>query len=233
MINFEAFFKISYGLYIVSSGKKEKGNGFISNSVFQVTSEPACFAACCNKENLTAELIEDTKAFAISVLHQEANAQLIGRFGFKSGRDINKLSETSFSEGLEGIPVVKEDVIATIECKLVNTFDVGTHLIFIGEVVNAEVLNNEAEPITYAHYRKVKRGTAPKNAPTYIDKSKLEKKKDPETFPKYKCPACGYIYDKSIGDPDNGIKPGTSFDELPGEWGCPVCGMEKEDFYKI
>jgi flavin reductase (DIM6/NTAB) family NADH-FMN oxidoreductase RutF/rubredoxin len=233
MINFEAFFKISYGLYIVSSGKKEKGNGFISNSVFQVTSEPACFAACCNKDNLTAELIKDSKAFAISVLHQDANAQLIGKFGFKSGREINKLSGTDFTEGIDGIPVIKDDVIATIECKLTNTFDVGTHLIFIGEVVNAEILNDNAEPITYSYYRKVKKGIAPKNAPTYIDKSKLEKSDNQETFPKYKCPACGYIYDMSTGDPDNGIKPGTSFNDLPDDWTCPVCGMEKEDFYKL
>ena len=55
MIDFEALFKISYGLYIVCSGDKEKGNGFISNSVFQVTAEPAQFAACCNKDNLTSE----------------------------------------------------------------------------------------------------------------------------------------------------------------------------------
>ncbi len=231
MINFEAFFKVSYGLYIVSSGDKKEGNGFISNSVFQVTAEPPKFAACCNKDNLTADIIKKTKAFAISVLHQDADAKLIGKFGYKSGHDINKMKGTNFVEGIEGIPVVQDDAIATFECKLVDTFDVGTHYIFIGEVVHSEVLDNK-EPMTYAHYRNVKRGVAPKNAPTYVDKSNLVKKGADEGD-KYKCSACGHIYDEAKGDPDHGIKPGTKFEDIPDDWVCPVCGTEKEDFYKI
>lgn len=233
MINFEAFFKVSYGLYIVSSGKKEKGNGFISNSVFQVTAEPPQFAACCNKENYTAEIIKNSGAFAISVLSQEANAQLIGKFGYKSGKDINKLENTDIKVGVDGIPVVLNDVVATIECKLVETFDVGSHLIFIGKVIAADILDDKTEPLTYSHYRNIKKGMAPKNAPTYIDKSKLSQKDTGIEASKYKCPACGYIYDESKGDPDNGIKPGTKFDDLPEDWVCPVCGTEKEDFYKV
>ena len=80
MIDFEALFKISYGLYIVCSGDKEKGNGFISNSVFQVTAEPAQFAACCNKNNFTAEFIKKHEAFSISVLQQDEPYDIIGRF---------------------------------------------------------------------------------------------------------------------------------------------------------
>jgi flavin reductase (DIM6/NTAB) family NADH-FMN oxidoreductase RutF/rubredoxin len=233
MIDFEAFFKISYGLYIVSSGKKDQGNGFISNSVFQVTAEPAQFAACCNKDNYTAGLIRSTKAFAISVLHQDARTQLIGKFGYKTGRDTKKLEGTGFKEGIKGVPVIHDDVIATIECNLVNTFDVGTHYIFIGEVVASEILNKELLPMTYSHYRNVKKGIAPKNAPTYIDKSKIKNKHEKQATPKYKCPACGYIYDEAIGDPEHGIAPGTPFDDIPDDWVCPVCGTEKEDFYKI
>jgi rubredoxin len=47
---------------------------------------------------------------------------------------------------------------------------------------------------------------------------------------KYKCLLCGYIYDPEIGDPDNGVEPGTAFEDLPDEWVCPECGAEKEDF---
>ena len=47
---------------------------------------------------------------------------------------------------------------------------------------------------------------------------------------KMKCEPCGYIYDPSIGDPDNGIDPGISFDNLPEDWVCPLCGMGKEEF---
>ncbi|MDY0104226.1 MAG: flavin reductase, partial [Lentimicrobium sp.] len=70
MINYEALFKVSYGLYLVCSGDKNKGNGYISNTFFQVTAEPAKFAACCNKNNFTTELIQKHEAFSVSVIHQ-------------------------------------------------------------------------------------------------------------------------------------------------------------------
>ena len=47
---------------------------------------------------------------------------------------------------------------------------------------------------------------------------------------KYQCNVCGYIYDPEAGDPDSGILPGTPFEEIPDDWSCPVCGVEKEDF---
>lgn len=50
---------------------------------------------------------------------------------------------------------------------------------------------------------------------------------------KYECTVCGYIYDPDIGDPDSDIAAGTSFENLPGEWICPVCGAGKEDFEKV
>ena len=94
MIDFEALFKISYGLYIVSSGDDQIQNGFISNSVFQVTAEPPQFAACCNKENHTADIIKETGKYSISILKQEADIKLIGKFGYKSGKTEKDL--TSF-----------------------------------------------------------------------------------------------------------------------------------------
>ena len=50
---------------------------------------------------------------------------------------------------------------------------------------------------------------------------------------KYRCTACGYIYDPEIGDPDNGIEPKTPFEELPDNWVCPVCGVGKDLFEKV
>ncbi len=50
---------------------------------------------------------------------------------------------------------------------------------------------------------------------------------------KYECTLCGYIYDPAKGDPDSRIEPGTSFEELPNDWVCPVCGAGKEDFEKV
>ncbi|NLY08943.1 MAG: rubredoxin [Tissierellia bacterium] len=50
---------------------------------------------------------------------------------------------------------------------------------------------------------------------------------------KYECTLCGYIYDPELGDPDAGIAPGTSFDDLPADWECPLCGAGKEDFEAV
>ena len=116
MINFEALFKISYGLYIVSAGGKDHGNGFISNTVFQVTAEPPKFAACCSKNNYNAEFIQKNNAFAVSVLHKEASPDLFGRFGFRSGKDFNKLEGMHVIYGETGVPIVLNDCISYLEC---------------------------------------------------------------------------------------------------------------------
>jgi flavin reductase (DIM6/NTAB) family NADH-FMN oxidoreductase RutF/rubredoxin len=232
MINITALFSVSYGMYLVSSGKGENGNGFISNSVFQVTAEPPQFAVCCNKDNYTAGIIKETGAMAISILKQDTGREIIGTFGYKSGRDTKKLKGININIGETGVPIITNGTISFIECKLVNTFDVGTHLIFIGEVIHSEVLTDDI-PLTYAYYREVKKGLAPKNAPTYVDKSKLEKPKPVVNLKKYKCLVCGYIYEPELGDPDSGIAPGTAFEDIPDGWMCPVCGAEKDDFIEI
>lgn len=50
---------------------------------------------------------------------------------------------------------------------------------------------------------------------------------------KYLCPACGYVYDPANGDPDNGVAPGTRFEDIPEDWVCPLCGLPKSDFEKM
>lgn len=225
MINFEALYRISYGLYIVSSGSREYGNGFISNTVFQVTSDPPQFAACCNKDNHTAGIIQSTGYFSVSVLPMETPAGIFGTFGFKSGKDLNKMEGMKVRYGESGVPIVLNETIAYLECRVVETVDVGSHLMFIGELIQAEVLDEEKDPLTYLHYRKVKKGVAPKNAPTYIDQSKLVKKESAMEPARYECTACGYIYDDASED--------IKFEDLPGDWTCPVCGAERDDFIKL
>jgi flavin reductase (DIM6/NTAB) family NADH-FMN oxidoreductase RutF/rubredoxin len=224
MINFEALFKISYGLYIVSSGDRVHGNGFISNTVFQVTAEPICFAACCNKNNYTSEFIKSTELFAVSVLHKDASPEIFGRFGYKSGKDFNKLEGMNIIYGDTGVPIVLNDSIAFLECKLTRTFDVGSHFIFIGELIQSQIIDDTIEPITYSYYRQVRKGVAPKNAPTYIDKSKYGPERVDNSLKKYKCGACGYIYDESVEK--------VRFKDLSDDWICPVCGSEKSEFYE-
>jgi flavin reductase (DIM6/NTAB) family NADH-FMN oxidoreductase RutF/rubredoxin len=225
MISFEALFKISYGLFIVSSGDKNKGNGFISNTVFQVTSDPAKFAVCCNKNNYTAEFIRSFEVFSVSVLHQNAAPEIFGRFGYKSGRDIDKLDGMSVIYGETGVPIVMNDCIAFLECDVRQTIDVGTHLIFIGKLIRSEVVDDTKEPITYNYYRQVKKGVAPKNAPTYIDLTKLKLNEPEVSNKRFQCAACGYIYDEATEC--------VKFSELPETWICPSCGSDKSDFFEV
>jgi flavin reductase (DIM6/NTAB) family NADH-FMN oxidoreductase RutF/rubredoxin len=225
MIQFEALFKISYGLYIVSSGNKNRGNGFISNTFLQVTSEPPRFASCCNKDNFTAEMIKETGAFSVSVIHKDTDPEIIGRFGYKSGKDTDKLSGLNVKYGETGVPIVLNDCIAFLECKVVQTIDVGTHYMFIGQLIQSEIIDDTKDALTYLHYRQVRKGVAPKNAPTFIDKSKLEANLTETVFKKFECTACGYIYDEADED--------VRFTDLPDDWVCPVCGSEKSDFIEI
>ena len=174
-MNIEAFFKLTYGLYIVSSVADNKLNGYISNTVFQVTADPPRIAISCSKDNYTASIIQKSRQFSVSVLHQDVKPKIIGSFGYKSGADIDKFEEIEYTLGTNGVPIVTEDSVAWFECNVMQEHDVGSHMLFIGEVVNCEVVDDEKTPLTYTHYREVKRGVAPRNAPTYIDKSKLEK----------------------------------------------------------
>ncbi len=225
MIQFEALFKISYGLYIVSSGNKNHGNGFISNTFFQVTAEPPRFASCCNKDNYTASLIQESGAFSVSVIHNDTDPDIIGCFGYKSGKDTDKMAGLKLKYGETGVPIVLNDCIAFLECKVIQTIDVGTHYMFIGELVQSEIIDDTKEPLTYSYYRQIRKGVAPKNAPTYIDKSKLGATSEETVFRKFECTACGYVYDEADED--------TLFADLPDDWLCPVCGSEKSDFAEV
>ncbi len=227
-MNLSALYTLSYGLYVIGSRKGERLNGQIANTVFQITSEPPTIAVSINKNNLTHEFIKENQVFTASVLSQDTPLSFIGHFGFKSGRDINKLEGVNYKIGESQAPVVTENVLAYLEAKVIQEADVGSHTIFIGELTAADVIR-EGEPMTYAYYHQVKRGSTPKTAPSYIEEKKIETIK----AVKYRCTLCGYIYDPELGDPDGSIKPGTPFEELPDSWVCPVCGASKSEFERI
>lgn len=227
-MNSKTLYKISYGLYVVSSKKDEKFNGQIANTVFQITAEPPVIAVSINKKNLTYEFIQKSKVFTVSILSKETPMRFIGHFGFKSGRELDKFKDLNYKVGMSGAPFILENTIGYIEAELIGNNDVGTHTIFIGKVIDAQIIKDD-EPMTYAYYHEVKRGTSPSSAPTYI---KEEKKKEKGKMIKYKCTVCGYIYDPEKGDSDSGIKPGTPFEDLPDDWVCPVCGASKDAFEK-
>ncbi len=226
----QALHKLGYGVYVVCSRKGDKLNGQIANTLFQVTSEPPTVAVSINKKNLTHEFITDSQVFTASVLCQDTPLSFIGRFGFKSGREINKLEGVEYKIGVTGAPVVLENAVSYIEAKVLSSIDVGTHTIFIGQVVDAAVTSNKV-CMTYEYYQQVKRGGTPKTAPSYIAPEKKEEKK--VDTDKFKCKVCGYIYDPAQGDPEVNIKPGVPFNELPAGWVCPVCGAAKSEFEKV
>jgi len=222
----KALFKISYGLYLITSKKGEQINGQTANALIQVTAEPPAIAIGLNRKNLTYEFVKESRVFAVSILSQDTPLNFIGQFGFKSGRDINKFDQVNYKLGNTGAPIVLDNTLAYLEVKVNQEMDVGTHTIFVGEIVDSEVLK-EGEPMTYAYYHQVKRGTTPKTAPTY---RKEEKK--PATA-NYQCTICGYTYDPEKGDPNGNIAPGTPFEDIPDSWTCPVCGASKDQFEKV
>jgi flavin reductase (DIM6/NTAB) family NADH-FMN oxidoreductase RutF/rubredoxin len=226
-MNLGTLHKISYGLYVVSSKKGERFNGQIANTVFQVTSAPPVIAVSICKQNLTHEFIQESKVFTVSILSKETPMKFIGRFGFKCGRDFDKFEDIKYKFGVSGAPVVLENTIGYLECEVIDSLDITTHTIFIGKVVDADIIK-DGEPMTYEYYHEIKGGKSPKTAPTYI---KEESQKGGK-MQKYKCTVCGYVYDPEKGDPDSGIKPGTPFESLPDDWVCPVCGADKSLFEK-
>lgn len=221
MVDIETLFKVTYGMFIVCSGSKAKGNGFISNTVFQVTADPPRFAASCHKNNYTAGFIAETGVFSVSVLHKETATALFTRFGYKSGRELDKMEGMQVTYGETGVPIVLDDTVAFLECKVVQTIDLGTHFLFIGDLLNTGIVDNRHDPMTYHYYRSVKKAASPKNAPTYIDPAKVAAAQ--KTGPKkYRCTVCGYVYDESIEK--------IKFDDLPDDWVCPLCGETKSGF---
>ena len=228
-MNMRAVQKMCYGVYIISSKKDDKINGQIANTAFQITSEPATVAISINKQNLTHEYIKASNVFTISILSKDAPMTLIGNFGFKSGRDIDKFETTKHRIGVTGSPIVLEQTVAFVECEVLSSTDVGTHTIFIGKIIDCDNVS-DAEPMTYAYYHQIKGGKSPKTAPTYI-------KEEPEigvtvSSGKYVCKICGYVYDPAKGDPDGGIEPGAPFEKIPDTWTCPICNAPKSEFEK-
>ena len=226
----QCLYNLTYGLYVVTACADGKANGQIANAVFQVTADPARVAVSLNKENLTHEYVSRGGVFGVSVLAEETPMTFIGLFGFKSGRGVDKLTRVEHKEGSSGCSLVTENALAVMEARVVSSLDVGTHTIFVGDVVAGEVLR-EGKPLTYACYHETKKGRAPKTAPTYrAALAAGEEERSEAGMKKYVCQVCGYVYDPAAGDPDGVVEPGTTFEDLPDDWVCPVCGAAKDQF---
>ena len=217
-----ALFKLSYGLYIVSSREGERVNAQIANTVFQISDTPVRICVSLNKGNLTNEFVKKSGVLTINVLDQDVPFDVIGRFGFQSGRDVEKFADFSYGLDVNGCPMIVEDCVANIACKVVDQMEVETHTLFICEILEAS--KKDGEPMTYAHYhlRKSNGGAVvPKTTPV---ESALEK---PAVGggKKYQCMICGHIYDED--------KEGVKFADLPDDWTCPICRVNKNMFMEV
>lgn len=245
MLDETAFFHVSYGLYVVtavdSSGKKF---GCIANTFQQVASTPPTVSVALNKENATTRAILETGKYGVTVLSQDANMELIGTFGFRSSNDVDKYADIQHDLCESGIPYVKQAATAYFAVNVDQTVDVGTHVMLIGKVTEAKVLD-QCEPMTYSYYHTALRGKTPPKAASYnagnagaatsISTSasqptsqtteqaeastQVETPADPGSK-KYawRCTVCGHI---------------EYVDELPDDFVCPICGVGKELFERI
>jgi len=218
-MNLNAFYSMSYGVYIVSTWDGERPTGCIANCAMQITAEPSTIAISINHDNFTNQCIEKTGKFAISILTEDSDPSLVGTFGFQSGRDVNKFDSVKY-EIHEEMPVISQGCVYIV-CEVIDKMETETHTVFLGKVLDAEILS-KGEPMTYAYYHKVVKGKSPKNAPTYIADEKLEESSlNDDKKAKYVCSICKYEYDGEI-----------PFEDLPDDYVCPICKKPKSFFNK-
>ncbi|MGM0472305.1 MAG: rubredoxin [Bacillota bacterium] len=224
-MNLKVLHNLTYGLYIVSTKSGDKINGLAANTAVQTSADPATISVCINRDCYTNELIKESGVISISILAKEAPLQLIGNFGFQCGRNNDKFADVDYKLGETGAPIVTEDTVGAIEGEVIETIEIETHTVFFCKIVNTEQLSDQ-EPMSYSYYHKVKKGQTPKSAPSYVEDDET----DNDTTGEYICDVCGYVYNPEEGDPDNGIEPGTAFEDLPDDWKCPICGVGKDQF---
>lgn len=184
-MNTNALFKIGYGLYVLIANENGKDNGCIINTAMQVTSDPCQIAVCVNKNNYTCEMIQRTKKFNLSILAEGVSFDTFKNFGFQSGKTIDKFTNFSATKRTpNGILYITENTNAYMSAWVKQEVDLGTHVMFIAQLVEAEVLSDKPT-VTYDYYQK---HIKPKP-------QKTEKKG-------WRCKICGYIYEEEILPPD-------------------------------
>ena len=172
-----ALFRIGYGLYVVTCNDGRKDNGFICNTVSQVSSTPNRIAVNINKANYSCEVIKNRGKLNVSVLSEDAPFRVFEHFGFRSGRDVDKFAGYEHQDrAVNGLPYLTKYANAYISGKVTDTVDLGTHVMFICEVTECVRLSDN-ETMTYSYYQN---NVKPK----------------PEADMKgWVCDICGYIYE--------------------------------------
>lgn len=215
-MNQEILRNLSYGMYAIGVKGETKPSACIVNTVMQITSYPSIIAISMSHNNYSHACIVKNGIFTVSVLSEDTSGTVIGALGFNSGRDTDKLVNIRHKILNEGVPVIKENICCWFLCRVVNSIDTQTHTVFLAEIL-AGSDEAKGKPMTYDYFHKVIKGSAPKNAPTYLPPKAISERNDGESFI---CTVCGYVYNDSD----------MSFEELPNDWVCPICGMPKSAF---
>ena len=205
MIEKEAMYKLTYGLFVVTTKDGEKHNGCIVNTVMMLTDNPKRIVLFVNKANYTNELIQKTKKFNVSVLTESTPFQIFQQFGFSSGRDKDKFEGGMYATSENGLRYLPKHTNAVMSADVIDSYDYGTHTLFVAEVTEAKTLSDE-KSVTYEYYQnhiKPKPQAQPAQAET-------EQKKG-----KWVCKICGYVHEG---------------EELPDDFICPWCKHPAEDF---
>lgn len=180
-MNKKAMYKLTYGLFVLSARQNDKDNGCIVNTVEQVTTSPNRITVAINKCNLTHDMVLATGVFNVSILSTDAPFSLFERFGFQSGKDVDKLRDyDNIARSENGLFYLPQYSNAYLSAKVVQTMDLGSHTLFLADVTDAEVLS-DSDPVTYDYYQKNIKPAA--------------KKTDVKGW---RCTICNYIYE---GDP--------------------------------
>lgn len=203
----KAIYNLSYGVFMVSTKAGEVANGCIINTCIQVASNPVRIAISVLNSNYTCDLIKESGIFAVSILDNDCTFETIKHFGFQSGRDVDKFGNITPPTDCNDVPYLGWQSCAVISGKVVEQHDLGTHTLFIAEVVDAKVLSDK-EPITYAKYQNE---IKPKN-------NVASAKEDGKKIVGWRCKICNYVYEGS---------------KLPEDYACPLCGHGADDFEPI
>jgi ferric-chelate reductase [NAD(P)H] len=166
-MDLSTLFKITYGMYILSSKDGDKINAQLSNTVVQISPEPATMLISVSKKNFTHELIEKSHVFTINIVSNICEMKDIGHFGFRTGRDYDKFESCKYKLGKNGAPIILDKTVGYVECEVINTMDCGSHTVFVGKVSDAGMINSDLVPMTYDYYHNVLKGKLSKNATHY------------------------------------------------------------------
>ena len=219
-MNKKAMYKLSYGLFVLSTKLGDKDNGCITNTAIQVTSEPNQIAFAVNKANLTHDMLLESKVFNISILSEDASFDIFKRFGFQSGREVDKYEGYALGKDYavadNGITYTLEGTNSYISGTVEQTVDLGSHTLFICKVTGMDVLS-DVPSVTYEYYQN---NIKPKPQDIAVgDKvGTIEKGETSEGTTVWRCVICGYEW---VGE------------ELPDDFICPICKHPKSDFEKI